>query len=295
MKIKTTSDGVNLNYWQEEDKWEELAASARKKFYKWLNLQPGLVILEVGCGSGRNLVDMSKIIQPNGKVVGLDIAKAHAKAAQEFVNQSPYKDLIEVYLGDINEFSDQPIYDLIWIKNTLQHLPDPLQSLKQMVILLKPGGRVAVLEDAECYWLPFDLVSGNNDKIYLYYRNAVFKYYIQLQDSKKEKTKKVRYNTTLAGLFQKLKLNQIQLKTVTINEIPPLSEPMKAVLELYLNNPPLERLRKYLPNDVYKNLEPLWDKSAPTYLLKRKDLYIRKSYTCLVATNPKLYNKIRKE
>ncbi len=157
-----------------------------------------------------------------------------------------------------------------------------------MVSFLKTGGRIAVLEDAECYWLPFDLVSGNNDKIYLSYRTAVFKYYNQLQNSKKEKTKTVRYNTTLLGLFQKLKLKQIQLKTVTINEVPPLSEPMKAVLELYLKNPPLERLRKYLPKDVYRNLKPLWDKSAPTYLLKRKELYIRKSYTCLVATNPTL-------
>ncbi|MFX0062422.1 MAG: class I SAM-dependent methyltransferase [Candidatus Hermodarchaeota archaeon] len=288
MKFKTTSDRANLNYWQEEDKWEQLALPARKKYYKWLNLQPGLVILEVGCGSGRNLVDMSKFIQPNGKIVGLDIAKAHVKAAQELVNQSQYKELIEVYLGDINEFSDKPIYDLIWIKNTLHHLPDPLQSLKQIVSLLKTGGRVAVLEDAECYWLPFDLVSGKNDKIYLYYRIAVLKYYNQLQISKREKPKTVRYNTTLLGLFQKLKLKQIQLKTVTINEVPPLSEPMKAILELYLKNPPLERLIKYLPKDVYRNLEPLWDKSAPTYLLKRKDLYIRKSYTCLVASNPKL-------
>jgi len=102
-------------------------------------LRPGQSVLEIGPGAGSLLRWIASEVGPSGKAIGVD--------------QNPrfLKDLdlpnARVIKGDFMSiaFDDAP-FDLIYVRFVLLHTPEPATMVARMFDLLKPGGKVVVVD-----------------------------------------------------------------------------------------------------------------------------------------------------
>ncbi|OBT64723.1 hypothetical protein VE03_05891 [Pseudogymnoascus sp. 23342-1-I1] len=124
-------------------KWRTVANSAA---YLLPYLKPGMTILDVGCGPGSISIDLARLV-PDGHVTGIDIAdplkEARASASAVGITN------IEFKVGDIHalDFPDAS-FDVVHAHQVLQHIADPVQALREMRRVAKPGGIVAARESA---------------------------------------------------------------------------------------------------------------------------------------------------
>ena len=107
------------------------------------HLRPGAALLDVGCGPGTITVDLAARVAP-GQVTAveqasdaLDFARAEARAR----GQSN----IVFVTSDIHalDFPDDT-FDVVHAHQVLQHVADPVQALRELRRVCKPGGVVAV-------------------------------------------------------------------------------------------------------------------------------------------------------
>lgn len=105
-------------------------------------LRPGLRLLDVGCGPGTITVDLARRLNP-GQVVGVDISaevveRAAALAYDEGVANASFR------TGDIYalDFADES-FDIVHAHQVLQHVANPVNAIREMRRVLKPGGVLA--------------------------------------------------------------------------------------------------------------------------------------------------------
>ena len=126
--------------------------SVFEKVYPLLKL--GSRVLEVGCGAG----ELLSLVSPHvSKCVGVEMNSSFV----EFIRS---KLSIEAYAEDINRLNLEGGFDLIICIATLDHLPNPLETLNTMKKLLTPSGKVYIevpnLDEALNLFLP----DGNSDR-----------------------------------------------------------------------------------------------------------------------------------
>ncbi len=118
------------------------------------HLQPGLSLLDVGCGPGTITVDLARRLSP-GHVVGIDTvpaiidqARAQATGAADNISYQ-VDDCYRLSLADDR-------FDIVHAHQVLQHLSDPVGALIEMRRVARPGGLVAA-RDADYHgmlWYP---------------------------------------------------------------------------------------------------------------------------------------------
>lgn len=94
-------------------------------------------LLEVGCGSGMYL-DLMRALGWQ-RVVGVDISSKAIQQAKDVLG-------IEAYCGNLE---DAPLeagsFDAVSLSHTLEHVPQPMEFLREVNRLMKPGGRLAII------------------------------------------------------------------------------------------------------------------------------------------------------
>ena len=119
------------------------------------HLRPGMSVLDVGCGPGTITVDLAARIAPGQLTAveqtdsALDLARAEVQAR----DQSNVEFLTaDVHALDLPDDS----FDVVHAHQVLQHVADPVQALREMRRVCKPGGVVAA-RDADYdgfVWFP---------------------------------------------------------------------------------------------------------------------------------------------
>jgi ubiquinone/menaquinone biosynthesis C-methylase UbiE len=111
---------------------------------------PGESVLDVGCGTGTLAIAAKRAIGPTGSVYGIDpspemIARARAKAKKRGLDVT-----FENAVAEALPFPDAR-FDIVLSTVMLHHLPRKvrLQALGEIRRVLKPGGRVVIVEFQE--------------------------------------------------------------------------------------------------------------------------------------------------
>lgn len=108
------------------------------------SLKPHMHILDVGCGPGSITVDLAKHV-PEGHVTGCDLESALAplEAARAYATKEDVSN-VDFRVGDALAlpFPDNS-FDVTHAHQVAQHVPDPVQLLREMLRVTKPGGLVA--------------------------------------------------------------------------------------------------------------------------------------------------------
>lgn len=124
-----------------------LANAARdpRSYFAYLEVEEGQRLLEVGCGIGGVTRILAELVGTGGEVVGLDFS---ATMIAEATRRATGLDLPLCYVtGDVHalEFADNS-FDRALASTVFQHLADPFLSLRELVRVIRPGGRVVITD-----------------------------------------------------------------------------------------------------------------------------------------------------
>ncbi len=111
-----------------------------------LDLQPGMRVLDAGCGPGRLAIPLAKKVGAHGEVTALDIQdemldRVREKAQAENLNNIRF---MQAELGKNTLAPDQ--FDCALLVTVLGEIPDQAAALKEIFTTLKPGGILSVTE-----------------------------------------------------------------------------------------------------------------------------------------------------
>lgn len=119
--------------------WHQLAVEQ-------LALRPGLTVLDVGCGTGQVTREMARRMGGQGEVTGLDPSTAMLQVARETpVNPDSAPIVWQEGVGEALPFPDRH-FDRVTAQFSIRNMHDWRQGLSEMVRVLKPGGRLVILE-----------------------------------------------------------------------------------------------------------------------------------------------------
>jgi len=111
-----------------------------------LDLKPGMVIADIGAGSGLFSRPLAKAVAPAGKVYAVDIQQD----LLDHINQRDKEENIRNIRTVLGEYDDPKLparnVDLAFINDVLHHIQHRAAYLKALGTYIKPGGRIAIIE-----------------------------------------------------------------------------------------------------------------------------------------------------
>lgn len=123
-----------------------------------LALPPGGAVLEVGCGTARNLVAIARRY-PRGAVYGIDISRQMLASAATRVARENLGE--RVFLGEADATSFDPAglfgrarFERILFSYTLSMIPEWQAALRHAAGLLAPGGVLSIVDFGDQNRLP---------------------------------------------------------------------------------------------------------------------------------------------
>jgi len=127
----------------------------KRTTFDLLDPRPGAALADFGCGAGQDAAAMADRVAPGGTVTGFDISEAMLGQARERYGRTPGLDFVRLAGAEIPAASEQ--FDGIRADRVLIHVPDPMQTLREMIRVTKPGGRIVISEpDMPGCWVASD-------------------------------------------------------------------------------------------------------------------------------------------
>ena len=113
----------------------------RRRAARATALPDGGSALDVACGSGKLTAELARIAGPRGRVIGLDFSPQMLEVARR---DHPRIEFVE---GDALKLPfDDASFDASTIAFGLRNLAEPVKGLREMLRVVRPGGRAVVLE-----------------------------------------------------------------------------------------------------------------------------------------------------
>ena len=111
-----------------------------------LGLQPGMKVLDAGCGPGRLAIPAAKAIGSQGELTALDLQAGMLARVQEKARTAGLSNirLIQVELGKGKV--EKAYYDRAMLVTVLGEIPEQEAALQEIYQALKPGGILSVTE-----------------------------------------------------------------------------------------------------------------------------------------------------
>ena len=116
----------------------------RMRTLEVLKLQTGETVLDVGCGSGLLTQDMATLAGEQGRVVGIDNSQDMLLLAEQRCSEFSQVNLKLCGIESISEKTGE--FDAVTCIQVLLYVPDVSAALSEMYRVLKPGGRIAIME-----------------------------------------------------------------------------------------------------------------------------------------------------
>jgi ubiquinone/menaquinone biosynthesis C-methylase UbiE len=111
-----------------------------------LRLKPGMVVADIGAGSGLFSRPLAKAVAPAGKVYAVDIQQD----LLDYIDKRDKEENILNVQTVLGEFDDPKLparnVDLAFINDVLHHIQNRAAYLKALGTYMKPSGRIAIIE-----------------------------------------------------------------------------------------------------------------------------------------------------
>ncbi|MDI3297720.1 MAG: class I SAM-dependent methyltransferase [Bacillota bacterium] len=116
-------------------------------FRRLAGIRPGDRVLDVGCGTAELSLLAARETGPGGRVTGVDIAEGMLRVCRQKIAGSPLAGRLEFLRADAQAlpFPDGS-FDVVVSGFMLRNVASLDRALGEMARVLRPGGRVAVLE-----------------------------------------------------------------------------------------------------------------------------------------------------
>ncbi|HEY0831173.1 MAG TPA: bifunctional demethylmenaquinone methyltransferase/2-methoxy-6-polyprenyl-1,4-benzoquinol methylase UbiE [Candidatus Dormibacteraeota bacterium] len=116
-------------------------AGWRRRAARETQLKIGGSALDVACGSGKLTARLAMLAGSEGRVVGLDFSAQMLEVARQ-----DHPGIAFLEADALSLPFDDASFDAVTIAFGLRNLADPVRGLREMLRVVKPSGRVVVLE-----------------------------------------------------------------------------------------------------------------------------------------------------
>lgn len=138
-----TKERYTLGYSSQTIQQLQKRTAAKEASFLLPHLSAGMRLLDCGCGPGSITIGLAEAVAP-GQVVGVDIEPSEYRAAWSQAAKCPGSNL-HFAIADVYDlpFADNS-FDAAFLHNVLSHLRKPLEVLKGIYRLLRPGGVIGI-------------------------------------------------------------------------------------------------------------------------------------------------------
>jgi ubiquinone/menaquinone biosynthesis C-methylase UbiE len=134
--------------YQVDDTWSRAVLARRTggvAAFLLPHLRPGMRLIDCGCGPGSITVDLAQAVTP-GEAIGIDLREERLTHGRTLARDRGISNVTfqvaNVYQLPFPEAS----FDAAFACAVLQHLAAPLEALKEMRRVLKPGGVIGIVD-----------------------------------------------------------------------------------------------------------------------------------------------------
>lgn len=246
------------DYWPILERYHRV----RERLFRTIIADCGLptdgLILDAGCGDGFYSALMAEILGLQARIIGVD-RNWRVLRAPPAANQ-----VIAFCLSDVEHAGLKPnTFDAIWLCRSLHSTRNPQRRLSALGSLLKPGGRLIVIEnDLACSprlsW-PADFAQRLQQALYQFLRN-------QCRDGAViERYFAPRF---LPGWLAQARLHAVTTRIYPVRDVVPLTADIEDYWQHFMQYRG-QCLRPYLTTTDFEAYTRAFDPASPDYVLKR--------------------------
>ncbi|MBZ9675854.1 class I SAM-dependent methyltransferase [Mesorhizobium sp. ES1-1] len=130
----------------------------RDRLISGLDVLPEGTVLELGCGTGRNLI-LAARRYPEARFFGLDISAEMLETARRAIDRAGLSARVTLARGDATDFDPNALYglerfDRIFISYSLSMIPDWEKTVTAALAALAPGGSMHIADFGQQEGLP---------------------------------------------------------------------------------------------------------------------------------------------
>ncbi len=113
---------------------------------KTFGIEPGMTVVDYGCGPGRYTIFFSGLVGDTGKVYGVDIAPIAVRTVEEKAEKLGLKNVKAVLAHGYDTGLPSSVADRVVALDVFFGIPDPIAFLKEAHRIMKQSG-VLILDD----------------------------------------------------------------------------------------------------------------------------------------------------
>jgi len=111
-----------------------------------LKIKPGMVVADIGAGTGIFTIPLATATRPGGKAVAVDVDEGLLKHIKERATAQGAANVETIKGAFTDPLLPNAGVDLAFICDVLHHIQDRAPYIKALAADLKPGGRIAVID-----------------------------------------------------------------------------------------------------------------------------------------------------
>lgn len=113
---------------------------------EFLNIQPGMAIIDIGCGPGRLTIPAARATGDAGRVKAVDIQAAMLERAKVKAAAAHLQNIEFLCSGIGEDTLGHNEFDRALLVTVLGEIPDRRTAMKEIFAALKPGGLLSITE-----------------------------------------------------------------------------------------------------------------------------------------------------